>query len=81
MNKGGHKTGARLSAAMKYAPLYCTKNLRLGILYKSSVGDKKKEILKCGPVDANWPPFLMEEASSDSSNPVQHFMTLIRTVN
>lgn len=80
MNQGAHKTGARLSAAMKSAPLYCAKNLRSRILYKPSVGDKK-EILKCGPVDANWPPFLMEEASSDSSNHVQHFMTLIRTVN
>lgn len=41
----------------------------------------KKEILECGPVDANGLPFLMEEASSDSSNHVRHFMTLIRTVN
>lgn len=80
MNQGGHKTGAWLSAAIKSAPLYCAKNLRGRIQYKSSVGDIK-EILKCGPVDANWPPFLKEEASSDSSNHVQHFMTLIQTVN
>lgn len=43
MNQGGGKTGAQLSATMKSAPLYCTKNLRLRILYKSSVGDKKKK--------------------------------------
>lgn len=56
MNQGGHKTGARLSAAMKSAPLYCAKDLRWRILYKSSVGDKK-EILKCGPVDAKLAAF------------------------
>lgn len=49
MNQGGHKTGAQLSAAMKSAPLYCTKNLRYRIPYNSSVGDKKKEKRKRNP--------------------------------